>query len=79
MTVAATQTTQTSWKSAPYGAYPVYLAYQHPSLGAAQQDKLWVVPDTGFVRADLDGPSWPDVTLSAIWQLKQGESRCTAP
>ena len=79
VTVAATQSTQTTEQSAPFDASPVYLAYTHPSLGAATQDKLWVVPGTGFVRADLDGSSWPDVTLSAIWQLKQGESRCTAP
>lgn len=64
-------------QTAPYQAFPVFDTYSHPSVGPDQQDRLWVVPDKGIVRADLDGTSWPDMKLDAVWQMKQGDTTCT--
>lgn len=79
VTLADAVSVQTTQRAKAYQAFPAYLLYHHPTLGADEQDKLWVVPGSGIVRADLNGSSWPNVTLSAVWQLKQGETRCTAP
>ncbi|MDF1563977.1 MAG: hypothetical protein P1V51_13090 [Deltaproteobacteria bacterium] len=61
-------------------AFPAFVVYDRTDAGGgmtSQEDRFHLVPEVGFIKADLFGTDWPDVQLIEVRQLPSGETTCT--
>lgn len=76
--VAAPENLTVPYQTEAIEAHPVYVAYARSDTGTREQDRLWVAPETGFVRFDLSGNDWPEMSLASKWQMQEGDTQCTS-
>jgi len=79
-TVQPTESVTVPYLSAAAEAYPTFVVYDRTDATGAmrsEQDIFHFLPETGFVKADLNADTWPAVELVSTHMMPQGETTCT--